>query len=217
MARRVKVLVADDDPNVLLMTSMILESGGYRVLEAATGKECLESVRLHRPDIVLLDVILPDMSGVDVCCRIKHDEASRRTLVMLVSGVRVSPEYQAEGLDGGADAYIVKPLTSRELLARVQSMVRIKLAEDKLLQKEKEQEKLIEKLREALAEVKTLKGLIPICAWCKNIRDDKGYWERLEAYISKHTDAVFTHSICPSCLEKHQEEIKQMQIEDFKH
>jgi PAS domain S-box-containing protein len=85
-----------------------------------------------------------------------------------------------------------------------------KRAEDLLLQKEIEQEKLIKQLQDALAEVKTLKGLIPICAWCKNIRDDKGYWERLEAYITKHTDAVFTHSICPTCHEKHREEIERL-------
>jgi PAS domain S-box-containing protein len=83
-----------------------------------------------------------------------------------------------------------------------------KHAEDLLLQKEIEQEKLIKQLRDALAEVKTLKGLIPICAWCKNIRDDKGYWEQLEAYITKYTDAVFTHGICPTCYDKHREEIE---------
>lgn len=210
MSKPTKILVADDDPDVLLATTLTLEGEGYRVFGAATGKECLDSVRRHRPDIVLLDVMLPDMSGVDVCCRIKAEAASRRTLVMLVSGVRVSPEHQAQGLDGGADGYIVKPLTKRELLARVQSMARIKQAEDALLQKEIEQQKLIKQLQDALAEVKTLKGLIPICAWCKNIRDDKGYWERLEAYITKRTDAVFTHGICPSCYEKHREEIERI-------
>ena len=71
----------------------------------------------------------------------------------------------------------------------------------------------VEQLQEALAEVKTLKGLIPICAWCKNIRDDEGYWERLEAYISKHTDAIFTHGICPGCYEKHKEEIERIKVE----
>jgi PAS domain S-box-containing protein len=85
-----------------------------------------------------------------------------------------------------------------------------KRAEDLLLQKEIEQEKLIKQLQDALAEVKTLKGLVPICAWCKNIRDDRGYWELLEAYVTKHTDAVFTHSICPTCHEKYREEIERL-------
>lgn len=215
MAKHARILATDDDPDVLHLTAALLQDHGYRVFGAASGKECLDSVRLHGRDIVLLDVMLPDMSGIDVCRRIKADEASRRTFVMLMSGVKVSPEYQADGLDGGADGYIVKPLTNRELLARVQSMVRIKRAEDALLQKEREQEELIKKLTEALAEVKTLKGLIPICAWCKKIRDDEGYWERLEAYLTKHTDAVFSHSICPTCAEKVKDEIDRVGDDHF--
>jgi DNA-binding response OmpR family regulator len=215
MKMRTKVLVTDDDPNLLLMTTLMLRDGGYRVFTAASAGECLDAVRLRRPDIVLLDVMLPDMSGVDACARIKADESSRATLVMLVSGIKVSPECQADGLDCGADGYLTKPFTERELLARVHSLARIKRAEDALLLKEMEQERLIRQLREALAEVKPLKGLIPICAWCKNIRDDEGYWQRLEAYLAKHTDAVFTHGICPACYEKHKKEIDEIDPTDF--
>jgi hypothetical protein len=89
-------------------------------------------------------------------------------------------------------------------------VVRIKRAEDALREKEKEQQKLISELQEALAEIKTLKGFIPICASCKKIRDDEGYWNQLETYISKHTDAVFSHGICPECAEKYREEIKEL-------
>lgn len=197
-----RILVTDDSPDVLLLTRMVLEDEGHEVLESSTGKECLESVRNHRPDIVLLDVMLPDMTGIDVCRQIKADPTLSDTFVILVSGVRVSPDYQADGLNVGADGYLVKPITNRELVARVQSMIRIKGAEDALRQKEKEQERLILQLQDALLEIKTLKGFIPICASCKQIRDDAGYWNQLEAYISKHTEAVFTHSICPQCADK---------------
>jgi len=74
------------------------------------------------------------------------------------------------------------------------------------IQLEEEQEKLIAELREALAKIKTLKGLIPVCAWCKKARDDKGYWESLEDYIRDRSDADFTHGICPECLKKVQNE-----------
>jgi response regulator RpfG family c-di-GMP phosphodiesterase len=131
------------------------------------------------------------------------------TFVILVSGVRVSSDYQADGLNVGADGYIIKPITNRELIARVQAVARIKRAEDALRQKRREQQKLIMELQEALAEIRTLKGFIPICASCKKIRDDEGYWNQLEAYISKHTDAIFTHSICPQCAEKYKAEIKE--------
>jgi response regulator RpfG family c-di-GMP phosphodiesterase len=135
------------------------------------------------------------------------------TFVILLSGVEVSSELQAKGLDIGADGYIVKPISNKELVARVQAMERLKRVEDTLREKEREQEKLIKKLQEALAEIKTLKGLIPICATCKKIRDDEGYWNRLESYISKRTDAVFTHGICPDCAEKMREEIRNMEKE----
>jgi response regulator RpfG family c-di-GMP phosphodiesterase len=151
--------------------------------------------------------MLPDMTGVEVCRQIKNDEELRRAFVILVSGVRVSSEYQADGLNVGADGYMIKDMTNREFLARVSSMVRIKRVEDALREKEKEQQKLISELREALAEIKTLKGLIPICASCKKIRDDEGYWNQLEAYLSKHTDAVFTHSLCPECVKEWKAEI----------
>lgn len=208
-SERARILVTDDNPDVLLLTRTLLEDEGYDVFEAATGKECLESVRLHGPDIVLLDVMLPDVTGIEICRQIKSDPALSRTFVILVSGIRISSDFQADGLNLGADGYIIKPIANRELLARVQSMIRIKRAEDALRQKEKEQERLIAELQEALQEIKTLKGFIPICASCKKIRDDAGYWNQLEAYLSKHTDAVFTHSICPQCAEKVRAEIDE--------
>ncbi|MGD0231297.1 MAG: response regulator [Syntrophorhabdales bacterium] len=159
-------------------------------------------MRSHHPDIVLLDVMLPDMTGVEVCRQVKAEPGLQDTFVILVSGARVSSDYQAEGLTVGADGYIVKGITNREFLARIQSLVRIKRAEDVLREKEEKQGKLISELQKALTEIRTLKGLIPICASCKKIRDDEGYWDQLEAYIGKRTEAVFSHGICPECAEK---------------
>jgi len=209
MPERTRILVTDDAPDVLLLTAMVLEDEGYEVFKATSGEECLEIARSQRPDIVLLDVMLPDMSGTEVCKQIKEDEDLEGTFVILVSGVRVSPDYQADGLNVGADGYVIKPITNRELIARVQAVARIKRAEDALREKKREQQKLIVELQEALAEIRTLKGFIPICASCKKIRDDEGYWNQLEAYISKHTDAIFTHSICPQCAEKYKAEIDE--------
>jgi PleD family two-component response regulator len=208
LSYKARVLVTDDDPDILLLTTTILEDEGYEILQATSGRQCLRAVRASRPDIVLLDVILPDMAGTEVCQQIKMDSELRNTFVILVSGIRTSSEYQAEGLNVGADGYIIKPISNKEFVARVQAMVRIKRAEDALRQKEKEQQDLIRRLQDAFAEIKTLKGFIPICASCKKIRDDEGYWNQLEAYISKHTDAVFTHGICPQCAEKYKAELK---------
>jgi len=210
MSEQFKILITDDSPDVLLMSTTLLRRAGYEVLEASTGKECLDAVRVHHPDLVLLDVMLPDMTGIQVCRQIKNDKSLKDIFVILASGVQVSSDNQAEGLDIGADGYIIKPIPNKEFLARIQAGERIKRAEDALREKEKQQQTLILQLEEAIAEIKTLKGCIPICATCKKIRDDEGYWNQLEAYISKHTDATFTHGICPTCLEQARAEVKKL-------
>jgi len=210
MSKQFKVLVVDDSPDILLLSTSILRRAGYDVLEASTGKECFDAVQTNHPDLVVLDVMLPDMTGMDVCRQMKNDKRSEDIFVILASGIQISSERQAEGLDIGADGYIVRPISNREFLARVQAGERIKRAEDALREKEREQEQLVSQLKEALAEIKTLKGFIPICALCKKIRDDEGYWDQLEAYISKHTDAKFTHGLCPECVEKYRAEMKNL-------
>jgi len=210
MGGNARVLVTDDDPHILHLTATVLREAGYEIREASTGKECLETLQTYHPGIVLLDVMLPDVSGIEVCKRIKTNEALKDIFVILVSEVQISSEYQADGLEVGAYGYIIKPISNKELAARVHSMVRIKRAENALREKEKEQQDLISQLQEALAEIKTLKGFIPICADCKKIRDDEGYWNQLEAYISKHTGAVLSHGLCPECAEKYGEQIKKL-------
>ncbi len=211
MSKQFKVLVTDDDPEIRILSTMLLEKAGYGILEAASGKECLSMVQAHHPDLVLLDVMLPDITGIEICRQIKNDKNLEDIFVILASGIQISSEHQAEGLNIGADAYIVRPISNKEFLARIQAGERIKLAEDGLREKEKQQQVLISQLREALAEIKTLKGFIPICASCKKIRDDEGHWDHLETYFSKHTNAVFSHGLCPVCAEKYRSEIKNLQ------
>jgi DNA-binding response OmpR family regulator len=209
MSKQFKILVTDDTPEILIMMTTLLGRAGYEVMEASTGTDCLVAVRTNHPDLVLLDVMLPDISGIEVCRQIKNDKNLEDIFVILASGIQISSEDQAEGLDIGADAYIVRPIPNKEFLARIQAGERIKRAEDALREKEKQQQTLISQLEDALAEIKTLKGCIPICASCKKIRDDEGYWNQLEAYISEHTDAIFTHGLCPTCAEKSRVEIKK--------
>ncbi len=203
-----KVLVTDDDPTILELNSSLLKKAGYEVLQATTGQECLEVVRTHHPDLIVLDVMLPDVNGTDICRKVKSDPELQGPFVILVSGVQISSNEQAQGLSAGADGYLVKPVSKKEFIARVQAMERIKRAEDALRETKKEQEATIQELRKALEEIKTLRGLIPICAWCKRIRDDKGYWDELEVYLSKHSEATFSHGLCPRCREAVEKEMK---------
>ena len=150
MSEPVKILVTDDDPELLLLTTELLRRAGYEVLQASTGRECLEAVRAHHPDLLLLDVVLPDITGVEVCRRIKTDQQTRGTFVILVSGLQVSSDSQTEGLTAGADGYIIKPIPNKELLARVQAMERIKRAEEALQASEVRYRRLFETAQDGI-------------------------------------------------------------------
>ncbi len=132
------------------MNSMVLRRAGHEVLEASTGKEGLEKVRSHHPGLVLLDVVLPDMSGVEVCRQLKEDQDFKDIFVILTSGVRTSSEHQVTGLNMGADGFIVKPISNKELLARVQSMVRIKRTEEALQASETRYRRLFETAQDGI-------------------------------------------------------------------
>ena len=186
------ILIVDDSPEILLATSRLLRSAGYQVSEAHNGQSGLAAVADNKPDLVLLDVQLPDISGYEVCRRIKADATLKGSYVMMMSNQMTTPDHQAQGLEIGADGYATRPMTNRELLARIQAMARI-------IKAERERDRVIDQLQQALATIKTLRGMLPICAACKKIRTDSGYWETIEHYIKKHSDAEFTHSICPDC------------------
>jgi DNA-binding response OmpR family regulator len=192
----IKILIVEDDPDLLFATARIVRSAGYKVLTASTASQCLESVKNSQPDLILLDVILPDANGQVLCGQLKADSALENIFVVLISGSKTDSSEQAEGLDSGADGYIARPITNRELLARVNAMVRI-------LRAERERDRLIVQLKETLARVKKLSGLLPICAGCKKIRDDKGYWNQIELYLKEHSDAIMSHGICPECAKKY--------------
>ena len=144
MDNATKILVTDDDPDVLLLTTTVLRRAGYEVLAASTGQEGLMATRAHRPDVVLMDVVLPDISGIEACRQIKEDEDLKDIFVVLTSGVQTSSEHQVTGLNIGADGFIVKPVSNKELLARVQSMVRIKRVEEALRASETRYRRLFE-------------------------------------------------------------------------
>src|SRR4030042_6210464 len=126
---KAKILCVDDDPDLLYINASILRSAGFEVLEATTGNECLNIAREKRPDLILLDVMLPDINGVDVCRQIKSDPTLSVTYIILISGKEISSETQAKGLEAGADGYIVRPVSGRELMARIQTILRLRDSE----------------------------------------------------------------------------------------
>ncbi|MCL5421372.1 MAG: ATP-binding protein [Nitrospirae bacterium] len=127
-----RILCVDDEPELLSITSEILRAAGYEVIKASSGSECLSITKKEHPDLILLDVNLPDLNGLDLCRRIKADPGLAGTYVVLISGTVISSDMQAEGLEAGADGYIARPISNHELLARIQAIVRIEKAEREL-------------------------------------------------------------------------------------
>lgn len=127
----IKILVVDDDPLLLDLTKRLLVKENYFVRTAKNGHECLQAIQKNKPDILLLDVMLPDISGVDLCRSIKHNPALASIYIFLISGLKTKSDNISEGLETGADGYLIKPLNNRELLARVGSLCRIINAERK--------------------------------------------------------------------------------------
>jgi signal transduction histidine kinase/CheY-like chemotaxis protein len=127
-----RILVVDDEPLLRDITSRLLQGSGYQVAEASTGQECLSSIAEDRPDLVLLDVVLPDIDGIELCKHIKSDPEQADIYVVLLSSSRTASDVQARGLEEGADGYIARPISNREFLARVQSLLRIKRTEEAL-------------------------------------------------------------------------------------
>jgi len=148
--RDTRILVVDDDEVVLKLIAELLTFDGHEVITAKTGKECLSLTREKRPDAMLLDVVLPDMNGIDVCRLIKEDPDLVGTLVILISGVETSDASQANGLKLGADGYIVKPFEKNVLLAYIGAMIRIKKTEDALRESEEKFRSLVERANDGM-------------------------------------------------------------------
>jgi PleD family two-component response regulator len=186
-----KVLIVDDIPENISTLAIALESEGFAIKTAADGEQALQIANNHSPDLILLDIKMNGMDGFETCLALKKQNATKDIPVIFLT---VSKETEAviRGFTCGGVDYIAKPFRQEEVCARVRTHLYLRA-----LMKEKE--KLIVELQQALAKVKTLSGLLPICSSCKKIRDDKGYWNQIETYIREHSEADFTHGICPKC------------------
>lgn len=327
---RTTILSVDDDPDKSQLMSFVLRQAGYHVVTALDGRDGLEIAKSEIPDLIISDVSMPVMGGVELCRFVRADQRLRTVPIMLVTAMHKDTDSVARGLAAGADDYLEVPFDTERLIAKVARLIErkrteeplarlawivenseeaiigttlegtitswnfgaehvygymaeevlgrpvfsiipsdsreelerilnrinngesisrfqtrrlrkdgkvidvsvtaspIKDARDKVIgasaisrditdriQAEKEREHLIKELQNALAEVKTLRGILPICMNCKKIRDDEGAWRQLETYISEHTDANFSHGVCEPCAKSIYPEIyEKLQAED---
>ncbi|MHB1049999.1 MAG: response regulator [Bacteroidota bacterium] len=147
-------MVVDDSHNRLLIHSLLLQKSGYEVLQASDGEECCRILQSHKPDIVVLDVVLPDINGIEICQRIKSSEKTKDILVLLISSIEIDSIDQTRGLDAGADGYLILPVKNHEFVSRVRALERIKKSEEKLRESHALLEQHSEKLEKINAELK---------------------------------------------------------------
>jgi AmiR/NasT family two-component response regulator len=199
MDDQVKVLIAEDNFLVGEMVQGVAEEAGCIVVgRAMDGRQAVEMTTKLHPDVVLMDIKMPDLDGIEAAEII---QIRCPTPVVILTAYN-TPEMLEKASAAGVGAFLAKPPRVRELSqgiviarARFGDLLNLRRANDALHRRARE-------LKEALTKIKTLRGLIPMCAYCKKIRSDKGYWQQLEEYLTEHSEADFTHGICPECLDK---------------
>jgi CheY-like chemotaxis protein len=191
-----RVLVADDDLTYCRMLESLLRKWGHEPVVTGDGEQAWQILRAPQaPQLAILDWMMPGKDGVDICRQVRQASPSKPTYIILLTS-KERKEDIVSGLDAGADDYMTKPFEREELRARIQAGERILKLQTELAGRVKE-------LQEALDQIKTLEGIVPICMYCKKIRNDQNFWQQVETYISQHSKAEFTHGLCPECLEKY--------------
>lgn len=181
-----KILIVDDDATSRIVLEATLKKLGHEVSVAKNGFEAMVQFDQGHVSLIISDMVMPELDGLALCRKIREADRSQYTYIILLT--TVAGKYGClVGLRAGADDFLAKPIDEDILAARL-------LVAQRLL-----------KLQ---SQVKQLAGLLPMCCVCKKIRDDKHFWRQVELFIAEHTDAKFSHSYCPQCLDKIQAEIR---------
>ena len=186
------VLVADDDDVLRRLVLRILEAMAYGVREASDGAAALEVLLGEDPpSLAVINWMMPGMNGVEICRRVRGSPVAPPVYIIMLTARGETADI-VEGLSAGADDYITKPFDAEELRARVR-------VGERVVRLQAELGRRVGELEEALAQVRRIQGLLPICSYCKKIRDDDNYWQAVEHYIASRSEARFSHGICPEC------------------
>ena len=197
------VLVADDDRIAAAVLAQTLQRWEFDVTVVADGDQAWRYLQAASvPTLAVLDWIMPGLDGVEVCRRVRQEMPTANMYLVLLTSLG-SGGHVVTGLDAGADDYVTKPFDPEELRARINVGVRVIKLQEKLAQR-------VTELSAALANVKQLHGLLPICSYCKRIRGDDQYWQQVESYLAEHSGAQFSHGICPPCYAKLEDEMEAL-------
>ncbi len=189
-----RILIAEDDAVSRRMLEVTCRSWGFDPVAVGDGAAAWTSLQQQSgPSIVLLDWMMPGMDGLELVRRARARQPAKPVYIIFLTA-RASREDVVRGLLAQADDYVTKPFDHQELRARIQVGVRVIELQQALAER-------IAELENALNCVNKLQGLLPICSYCKRIRNDRNYWQRVESYIAEHSEAEFTHGVCPQCYE----------------
>jgi sigma-B regulation protein RsbU (phosphoserine phosphatase) len=177
----VKILAVEDDAVARAVLKKALENLGHEVLLAADGEAALAQLQEQPVRVVVSDWMMPRVDGLELCRRIRRRVGSEYVYFILVTARDASADNQTEAADAGVDDFLTKPLDVSELWTRL---------------------RVAERILRYTTQVQQLEELLPICSYCKKIRDDQNYWQQIEGYISERTGSDFSHSVCPDCYTK---------------
>jgi YesN/AraC family two-component response regulator len=202
----ISVLYVEDEDDTRSAIGAQLARRVRTLLIAENGRQGLDAFREYHPDIVVTDIMMPVMDGLTMARDIKSLDS---TTQIIVTTAHNDTGYFLDAIDIGIDQYVLKPIDQEKLVAALKKCKTVINREKDVQQHRRERERLITELQDALAKVKVLSGFLPICAYCKKIRTDEGYWTQLEAYISAHSETVFSHGCCPECAKKALAEVEE--------
>lgn len=176
-----RILVAEDDPVSAKILQITLQHFGHEVVVTSSGEEAWQHFDQEPFRVVVSDWMMPGMDGLELCRKIRSRPKTDYTYFILLTANNAGRENSRQAMDAGVDDFLPKPL-DREVI-----MMRLRVAE---------------RILEYTTQIRVLKELLPICMYCKRIRDDHDYWQQVETYIHSHTGSNFSHGICPECFAK---------------
>lgn len=177
-----KILIAEDDPVSSKILQFTLENAGHTVVTATSGGAAWGEFDKDPTRVIVSDWMMPGMDGLELCANVRKRPKTDYTYFILLTAIHTGRENLKRAMDAGVDDFLTKPLDREGILMRL---------------------RVAERIIEFTQQIRQLKELIPICMYCKRIRDDSNYWQAVESYIAQYTGSSFSHGICPECFEKH--------------
>ena len=176
-----KILIAEDDPVSVKVLQFTLQHYGHEVVAAASGSEAWEKFDADPVRVIVSDWMMPGLNGLELCQKVRARPKTDYTYFILLTAINTGRDNLRQAMDAGIDDFLTKPLDREAILMRL---------------------RVAERILEFTTQIRMLKELIPICMYCKRVRDDSNYWDQVEHYIHEHTGSNFSHGICPACFEQ---------------